>query len=231
MTTPLPKEKRWLLLILLAAPFLVLAALWDRFPAQLAMPWLRYGQANTWPTKAGALLFFPLLNVGVALLLAVLPRVDPKLRRNYRVTQTPGIKGPGFIAACFAGVFSFISLVVAATALGYDVNAHRLAISASLVLFMVVGNRMGTLRPNYSFGLRTPWTLRSEEVWRATHRIGGRIVVAGALILFALQFVVSNSHFKTVLYAAMGAEFAWAFLYSYWRSRSAPGASQMQAAE
>ncbi len=200
-------------------PLLAIAAEWDRFPLQLATPWVRYGPTNGWATKTFVLWFLPVLNIVVALLLFWLPRLDPKLRRNYRLTQTPGIKAPGVIQTSFAAVLGFISLLIAANALGYRVNVPRLAVSALLVLQVVIGNFMSTLRPNYVFGLRTPWTLRSPEVWRATHRVGGRLVVTGALTLLALQLVLSPTLFAIALNTIVGAQIAWAFLYSYWLFR------------
>ncbi|MFQ5679162.1 MAG: SdpI family protein [Gemmatimonadota bacterium] len=32
-------------------------------------------------------------------------------------------------------------------------------------------------------GIRTLWTLESEEVWRKTHRLGGRTFVAGGAVM------------------------------------------------
>ena len=220
MKIPPALVKRWLPLVFLAVPFLAIAAAWDRFPSQLATPWIRYGQPNGGATKTVILWFFPVLNVAVALLLFWLPRLDPKLRRNYQLTQTPGVKSPGTIQSCFAAVLAFISLLVTANTLGYPVNVSRLAISAALSLLVVTGNFMGTLRPNYLFGLRTPWTLKSPEVWRATNRIGGRLVVTGGLALLALQFLLSPALFTIAIYTFIGAMIAWAFLYSYWFFRS-----------
>jgi uncharacterized membrane protein len=40
------------------------------------------------------------------------------------------------------------------------------------------------VRRNFFIGIRTPWTLASERVWYATHRLGARTLVAGALVAF-----------------------------------------------
>jgi len=36
---------------------------------------------------------------------------------------------------------------------------------------------------NFFLGIRTPWTISTEENWRVTHRLGGRLMV---LVGFAL---------------------------------------------
>jgi uncharacterized membrane protein len=46
----------------------------------------------------------------------------------------------------------------------------------------VLGNLMGRLRYNWFVGIRTPWSLSSEEAWRRTHRASGRIWVLGGLL-------------------------------------------------
>lgn len=50
-------------------------------------------------------------------------------------------------------------------------------------LFMSLGNVMGQLKPNWTVGIRVPWTLDDEEVWRATHRFGGWLWFLGGLSL------------------------------------------------
>jgi uncharacterized membrane protein len=42
-------------------------------------------------------------------------------------------------------------------------------------LFYGIGVMMGDAKFNWFVGVRTPWTLSSEEVWERTHRLGGRL--------------------------------------------------------
>ncbi|MEZ4364105.1 MAG: SdpI family protein [Kofleriaceae bacterium] len=48
-------------------------------------------------------------------------------------------------------------------------------------LLVVFGNFMGKLTRNFFVGIRTPWTLASEEVWLRTHRLGGKVIVLAGL--------------------------------------------------
>ena len=45
-------------------------------------------------------------------------------------------------------------------------------------LLVVLGGVMGRRRPNWTTGIRTPWTLADERVWDKTHRVAGRLMVA-----------------------------------------------------
>ena len=52
------------------------------------------------------------------------------------------------------------------------------------LLFVVLGNFMGKLTKNFFVGIRTPWTLASDEVWLRTHRLGGKLFVLAGVALF-----------------------------------------------
>ncbi|MDP4157052.1 MAG: SdpI family protein, partial [Bacillota bacterium] len=51
------------------------------------------------------------------------------------------------------------------------------------------GNFMTQLRHNYFFGIRTPWTLASEYVWKKTHRFGGYVFVVIGLVPLSSIFI------------------------------------------
>ena len=36
---------------------------------------------------------------------------------------------------------------------------------------------------NFFFGIRSPWTLASDEVWKRTHAVGGWLFVVAGLII------------------------------------------------
>ncbi|MFK7797472.1 MAG: SdpI family protein, partial [Aureispira sp.] len=62
------------------------------------------------------------------------------------------------------------------------------------ILFMLLfGNYAGSIRPNYFIGIRTPWTLQSDEVWRKTHRLAGRLLIGAALIGLVLLLLLPSS--------------------------------------
>lgn len=66
--------------------------------------------------------------------------------------------------------------------------------------FVVIGNYLGKLRKNFFVGIRTPWTLASDEVWARTHRVSGWLfVLAGLVILSSAGY---PGRFPTVLISA-----------------------------
>lgn len=75
-------------------------------------------------------------------------------------------------------------LALLGNAIGAPVSIRRVMPVALGFLFIVVGNYLSRVQPNWFLGIRTPWTLSSDTVWRKTHRLGGRVfVIAGVLFM------------------------------------------------
>jgi uncharacterized membrane protein len=51
------------------------------------------------------------------------------------------------------------------------------------LLFLVLGNYMYSVKPNYFIGFRVSWTLQNEDNWRKTHQLAGKLWVAGGLLI------------------------------------------------
>jgi uncharacterized membrane protein len=73
-------------------------------------------------------------------------------------------------------------VVTLRAALGSAQDSGRDLAAAAGLLLAVIGNYFGTLRRNRWIGIRTPWTLADEEVWRRTHRMGAWLAVAGGAL-------------------------------------------------
>lgn len=63
-------------------------------------------------------------------------------------------------------------------------NVSRGGALVAGIAFIVCGNVMPKSERNGSFGVRTPWSLSNDEVWRKSQRFGGyAMIVAGVLTL------------------------------------------------
>jgi uncharacterized membrane protein len=120
-----------------------------------------------------------LVIAGVFALFRVLPKISPRgfrmdrFRRVFEILQTAILS------------FLFLATVVALlAAAGIPFEIHRAIFAGLGLLFLVIGNFMGKLTRNFFIGIRTPWTLASEEVWLRTHRLGGKLFVLAGLVIF-----------------------------------------------
>ena len=55
---------------------------------------------------------------------------------------------------------------------------------------------MGRFKHSYFIGIRTPWTLANEKVWRKTHRMAAPIWVIGGIINILL--IVTGVNFTQI---------------------------------
>ncbi|MDQ7841100.1 MAG: SdpI family protein [bacterium] len=159
----------------LIAAMLVLAGLtWGAAPERLPVHWDIKGTPDRFGGKAEGLLAIPATAVGIYVLMLVLPRFDPR-RRHYEL---------------FAGVYNLIRtllvaflfalyLVVVLWARGIPVRVEKITPLLVGALLIVLGSYMGKLRSTWFVGIRTPWTLSSEESWNKTHRLGGKVFILG----------------------------------------------------
>ena len=87
------------------------------------------------------------------------------------------------------------------------------------ILFIVLGNVLPRARPNWFVGIRTPWTLSSDRVWERTHRLGGRVLVVGGIVVALAGLLSSRLAFWTLM-ATVATLSVGAMAYSYllWRS-------------
>jgi uncharacterized membrane protein len=167
-------------LLPIAAMFLVAALCWSHASDRIPVHWNWRGEVDRYGGKFEGLLLLPLVSVALYLLLLVLPLFDPG-KANYRT---------------FAGAYNLIRLTITLflsaiyavgvlVSLGYHVDMNTVIGLALGVLFIVLGNVMGKIRPNWFVGVRTPWTLSSKLSWTKTHRLAGWLFIVMGLLAVA----------------------------------------------
>jgi uncharacterized membrane protein len=208
----------WVEVALLAAPCVVLAIYWNNLPARIPVHWNIRGEVDGWGGKMPALFLLPFCMLFVVVLLRVLPQFDPRLRRTPGDSRMPAILP--IIRIAFLTLFNTIFFVQVATSLGKTLAAGRIMITCLLLFFLILGNYLGNVRPNYFVGIRTPWTLEDPETWRATHRLGGRLMFFGALILLVAQVFLSEQTSSLLFVVSILSWAAWGFAYSWHHCRT-----------
>lgn len=173
-----------LMITCLLAPFIYLALIWQQLPAEIATHYGLNGRANGWMLKENAALIMAGFSIALYLVLRYLPQIDPKASvqtanfTRLRVVVTVG----------FAALTSWLWYEA-----GHQSSAgNSMGFLLALVGLMLagMGNYLTTVKPNWFIGIRTPWTLGNDTVWRKTHRLGGRLMVAGGLLIAVLVFLI-----------------------------------------
>ncbi|MEA2351519.1 MAG: hypothetical protein QOG86_2460, partial [Thermoleophilaceae bacterium] len=145
---------------------------------QLPIHWSLGGVPDRFASKWIALLCPPVITAVVAVFFWFLPGLEPR-ERNLERSQ--GLYFAGW-AALLVLMAAFETMTLSA-ALHWGLRVFGIMTGAVGLTFILIGNQLGKSRRMYLVGIRTPWTLASEEVWIKTHRLGGKLMVAGGALL------------------------------------------------
>ena len=198
----------WLLLL---APCIYILTVWNILPERVAIHFGMDGQPNGWGGK-GSTFIIPLVNLFTYLLLLGIPYIDPK-KMNYEFFISNFYK-IRLLLAVFMTAISLLIVQIAITG-NSTLIGHWLPASVFLLLAFL-GNFMINIKPNWFVGIRTPWTLSSDIVWKKTHQVGGRIFFYGGLLCFALSFFIKAEWTTAlILVFALGSALFSAG-YSFW---------------
>jgi len=163
------------LLIILATIGVVL--LWGKLPNPMPSHWNADGQIDGYMPKFWGVFLLPLITAGLVGLFLLLPKLDP-LGAN---VEKFGVAFNVFIVG-FTSYMLYIYGLTIYAALGNNFNMTQMLIPAMGILFIGIGFLMRTARRNFFIGIRTPWTLSSDNVWNKTHRLGGVLFMVAGLV-------------------------------------------------
>ncbi len=206
-------RSEWPHWVLLAAMFAVAAITWPTAPDRIPVHWGMSGEVNGYGGKFEGLLLLPFMSLGLYLLFLVVPRLDPG-GANYS-------QFAGAYTLFRLGLLLFLSLVYATIHLwirGYRPPVGVLAPVFVGGFFMLIGNVMGKIRPNWFIGIRTPWTLSSKRSWSKTHRAAGWVfTVEGACLILAGMLRSPGALVATFVIGALGILGTIVYSYTLWR--------------
>jgi uncharacterized membrane protein len=200
----------WLIWVIILSPYLFVAYFWDKFPSQIATHFGMDGQPNDYSSKVTGLILFPGINVLMYFLFIVLPKIDPS-RKNYGLFQDKF----KIIRTLLHALLSYITMVTVFYSLGYQFNIEYVLFYGLLAFFLVMGNYLGNVRHNYFIGIRTPWTLSNETVWKNTHRLTAKIWVGGSLLMMVIYPFLPQEISGTAFMIFIGAIAIIPIVYSF----------------
>jgi uncharacterized membrane protein len=154
------------LLILALVPIVYLFINWNALPEQMPI----HFDLNGKPNGYGSRYTYLILPLGIYLLMFVLPLIDPK-KANYEIFSQSYFK----LRLILGIFFGMMTGLIIYNQLHEVQNMKLFTSNLVFFLFMLLGNYLGTIKPNYFVGIKVPWTLNSDEVWAKTHRMAGKL--------------------------------------------------------
>jgi uncharacterized membrane protein len=193
-------------------------ALAPRMPARVPVHWGIHG-ADRFGSPWELILLGPFVLALFLALLVYIRRIDPLASRPLEPGAPPAEQGalPALLISLMAlGLIAHLALL--AQLAGLVDLSPRLGALFGPALLVVLGNFLPRVRPNYFSGVRTPWTLASETVWRRTHRLAGKLLFFGGLasaLFAAVSFAAATIAFLAVLLASSATSIIASYLW--WR--------------
>ncbi|UYQ91846.1 SdpI family protein [Chitinophaga horti] len=208
--------KELFLIVLLLIPIIYLGIIWNSLPDIMPTNFAADGTPDHIGYKGEFLLLMIFLfftNLLLYFLFRYIPKVDDDMHRSaaplhageyYRIRL--GIHLYLAIFSCF---------VVLLLQLGYLRGLEKWAFAGVGILIIVLGYYLGRLRPNYFVGVRTPWTLLSNEVWQRTHEMAGRLWMTVGAVVFLAGFFLPVMTGVFLIFVAVVLLSALPYIYSF----------------
>ena len=163
-------------ILFILVPFIYLFIIYEALPELVPIHWNIHGEVDALKGKR-FLVLAPALPLLTFMLLSIVSKIDPKNQLDGSTRKHRRLKG----------VLTILMSAVAVLIMRASKNASVLDLNLMFffigVLYVVMGNYMKTIKPNYFLGIRTPWTLQNEEVWKSTHELGGLVWFIGGSVI------------------------------------------------
>lgn len=171
--------------IICVLPLIFGLLVYKKLPQEIPTKWYSDGTVGQYMPKEftvfGMPLFFILMNAVVHFAM----NTDPKRQNIGSMMRTLG-----------KWIIPVLSVVTVPMALlwgmGYQIPISRILPILLGILFVVIGNYFPKTRRSYTTGIKTPWTLNSDENWRRTHHVAAFLWIAAGIAMIAMAFLPQN---------------------------------------
>ena len=147
---------------------------YSSLPDIIPTHWGADGKVNGWGSR-NTIFITPAITLGMALLFIALPWMSPK---NFSIETFRSTYN--YIMLIVTAMMGYLSIVIIYMSQHPTWNYTKPLIGGMMLFLGLLGNSLGKVKKNFYVGIRTPWTLASDQVWVATHRLGARLMtIAG----------------------------------------------------
>lgn len=178
--------------ILCIIPMIFSILLYNKLPEKIPTHFNINGEVDSYGSKLFVCILLPIILCIVNILLNIILNNEPK-KQNHNETLLNISK---FIIPLMSLIFIPSSILIS---LGFNINIAIIAPIFISIIFILIGNYLPKCRPNYTMGIRLPWTLNNENNWIKTHRLSGFLWVISGLILLLTTLINKNLSFYVLI--------------------------------
>ena len=168
--------------LILLSIFISSIAAYPYMPSKMAIHWDENGTPNGFSSKEIALSIVPIISFFLFLLLIAIPKIDP-LKKNIQQFISY-YYGMVLLILLFMLLLN-ISTILSNISINFITDAVLIGMAAIMFYVAIL---LKHAKMNWFVGIRTPWTLSSEEVWNKTHEIGSKLFLIIAVVTLASIF-------------------------------------------
>lgn len=168
--------------------------LWDQLPEQIAVHFNVNNEPDSFMSKAAAIFGIPAFLMAIQLLCLLDTHIQFKKNGQVR-------KYLPYIIWLVPAIAIFVMGSIIMFSLDIKFNLTLFVSIFQGVLFVILGNVMPKVTQNMFFGIRIYWTLKNEDNWFHTHRVGGFAFVIGGLLMIFTS-LMENIYVTTTLLIA-----------------------------
>lgn len=188
--------------------FILSIYFYPRVPEQMATHWDLRGEVNGYMSKIWGLFFTPIVITGIAALFLAIPRIDPKKENIEKFRKYYD----GFVILFLFFMVS-VHLQILLWNVGVQISPNKVLPAGTGLLFYYIGILIENADRNWFVGIRTPWTLSSDRVWKKTNQLGGKLFKLVGIVAISGTFFSKFAVFFIVVPVLLVAGFT--VLYSY----------------
>lgn len=188
MSTRSPASRRLdradaLTIALLAGATLMTAAVYQRLPAEVPVHFDIHARPDGWlPRAVGAW-----MGLGFAFGLAALLRfgsrlMPPAWRERMRASPMRAV------TALTTALLVMLQMIILHASLHPDAALAPVLFGSLGLFWLLLAQLLPRVRRNPFVGIRTTWTITSDENWARTHRFAGYVMSAGGLVAVIAAF-------------------------------------------
>jgi uncharacterized membrane protein len=207
MNVTLKKELPIIGIVLI--PFVYLAFIWNTLPNKVPTHWNYKGEVDHWGDKFSLIGLLFMLPVLVYIILLVAPKIDPKKRIALMGRKYYQLK---FILVL---IMSMLALFILYIAKNQSVSNPNLNLAFVGIFVLALGNYFKVVQPNYFIGIRTPWTLENNEVWKLTHVFASKLWFIGGLLIILITLTFPDQFVIYAFASVFGVILIVPMVYSY----------------
>lgn len=191
------KTRNLILFLLLLLPWIVSLISLKYLPSQIPAHYNFQGEVDRWGSKYEVMIMPILILILCGAMGILIKRLsnNSKYKPNIKVLEITNIcMALTFNITCYSMVFSSFKKVT-------NLNESfllKLIYTTLCISIILLGNYLPKCKRNSIIGIRTKWTLESDEVWYKTHRYIGKITVVAGILSTILSLVI-NANLSLIL--------------------------------